>query len=161
MALLFEFGVADGIELFRQLGECDLAQSADQQPFGSIQRIRDCAVDDPFDRAGWIVVVQANREDMTAADCPMNIQQGRFVEVAGNRPAAPLSSDRSNIAVGAQASHGPTNDNGVRLKHSGDMLGCIWAIMAGHVQQDVEHAGQAAVGSHDALREMSAEPSFL
>jgi hypothetical protein len=29
--------------------------------------------------------------------------------------------------------------------------------MAGHVQQDVEHAGQAAVGSHDALR----DPPFL
>lgn len=88
-ALLFEFGSADGIELFRQLSECDLTQSTDQQPFGSIQGIRDCAVDDPFDCAGWIVVVEANREDMTAADRPMNVQQGRSVEVAGNRPAAP------------------------------------------------------------------------
>lgn len=69
----------------------------------------------------------------------------------------PLSSDRLDIAVGAQTSHGSTSDNSVCPKHSGDLLGRIGPIMAGHVQQDVEHAGQAAVGSHDALREMSAE----
>jgi hypothetical protein len=44
LALLPQFGSADGIELFRQPGEFDFTLPADQQPFGSIQRLLSASV---------------------------------------------------------------------------------------------------------------------
>nr|KGS64104.1 hypothetical protein X990_4591 [Burkholderia pseudomallei MSHR4868] len=90
----------------------------------------------------------ADAEQRRFADGPVDIEQRDRIQIADEFPAAAMAFFRSDVALVPQPGHHPAHDDGVRSEHLRDRLGGGALDVPIHMDQHMEHAGQAVVAWH-------------
>lgn len=136
-----------GIEFAREIGKGYRAKALKQQAFGLLHGIVQCRVYDPFNRTLWVVMVGTYSEDLWPTDSVVNVQQTDLVESTRQHPATVVTLLGSYVASLAQPCQSTTHHYGIGAEHRGDLLGGHGPGVAGHMQQHMKHAREAAIGS--------------
>ncbi len=135
-------------EVLPQIGQADRTEACDQESLRLMQGTLKSGIDDLFDSAIGVGMLVADREQPRPANGPMDVEQRYISEIACDDPAAAMPLVGADVPRVAQAGHGAPHDDRIGAQHRGNSLRRHGPIMSGHVQQNVEHSGQAAVFAH-------------
>lgn len=128
------------VELAGELSERDGAETLDQQRLGIAHGTGDGVIDDLLDQAIRALAIRADREDPRTTDGTMHIQQRHAIEVTGQLPPAVMTFQRLHIPVLAQPAHRAPDHGGIGAQHDPDLFRRDGAILASHMQQDMQHS---------------------
>lgn len=96
-------------------------------------------------------MIGPDRKQLRAANRAMHIQQRHLRQIATDLPTAVVAATGLHIAGTAQPGHGPAHHHRIGRQHPGNLLEGHRLRASGHVEQHMQHAGKAAIGTHAVL----------
>lgn len=138
-------------EIGGERGEGDGAELRDDQRFGGAEGFGQLPMHRLLDEAGGIVVPEPQANEAWGAEREVDIGEGDGVEGLRHFPAAAMPLGGTHEPSLAEAGHGAAHDDWVCTHAERKLLRRHRAGVMGHVQQGMQHGGEAIIGFHVTL----------
>jgi hypothetical protein len=135
-------------ELAGEIGQGHGGEALEKQRLRLGEGVVEHGIDRLLDHAAGRLVAVADGEDRGLPQDVVETAQRHRLEVAGDRPAAGRSPGRAHEARLAQEAHGPAHDDGIGAHALRQRLRRQRLVPLRHVEEGVEHGGEAAVAFH-------------